>query len=862
VRILLDRLGTIISANPGDYRVGLIGKGFASLARQEAVELDDTFDELLASPSRDKQAVAIAALTAAPASRHLDRLWELHQERVKVFDAKSGRWTHLDYEASFAALRAGTGHDPEWLRQRILRSDRQTEPVSELAYLLCNLEGPVALEIWQTNRDLLMAKVPASKSRSLLNCIARFRETELLDFVVACLTRQEDFASGAALKALTRLNPAMVIERFTDVDESERYLTRNDWLPILLRAEPVLIRMRIFDLAQASVKGRRVIEDLFWERPDDLDPAMLQYFLRNLENELRARLEAAVKEDPGWLHHSLDFLGRVARPELLTLLRGEAGSELERMIADVACSRVQHAGGYRDHVRENARRVLTLIGGNGITTLVNHELDSDSFWGRHGGLRWAYVRPDQHTRKQLAAIAAREFSRGEDANADSNGYQEFYDAMKALGAIGADAALVEATWAQGKSELPTAVAELRSHNGPMEKHLTARAAEVLASNVPVEEDTLATALVTVWMSGDPDFIPAVRGIFARKKAESRIAGLACMVLRDLGDRSSDFAQQAAALLPTEKNNWIGITALLNLREHGLTLLADWLKNRVEIDKHQHDVAAIRALYNNAATRKAAIDLAVSRSRRPSAFLDALHDIAAEANDVGVREQILDKAFAGRAFVVTEPLRAIEGLAKFDSARAIEAIEHGLHNIPAIERELCRLLVRIAPELAASKLIDAAVEIDRDSLRNAVGQALRALDRAAIEPLVIARAMAASKARKAIAEIAGWLPLPAIEAALRDLADHDEAVEVQHSAQIALDRHAQEKTGRDLIAAFARADPSERWPLFIALLELVNPYLLTMRDDPLWLGQILTESVPEIFAHHAEQEIRQRKQKLK
>jgi hypothetical protein len=158
-----------------------------------------------------------------------------------------------------------------------------------------------------------------------------------------------------------------------------------------------------------------------------------------------------------------------------------------------------------------------------------------------------------------------------------------------------------------------------------------------------------------------------------------------MVLRDLGDRSSDFAQQAAALLPNEKNNWIGITALLNLRGHGSTLLADWLKNQVEIDKHQYDVAAIRALYNNVETRKVAIDLAVSRSRRPSAILDALYDIADEGNDVGVREQILDKAVAARAFVVTEPLCAIEGLAKFDSARAIEAIELGLRNIPAIER---------------------------------------------------------------------------------------------------------------------------------------------------------------------------------
>lgn len=211
--------------------------------------------------------------------------------------------------------------------------------------------------------------------------------------------------------------------------------------------------------------------------------------------------------------------------------------------------------------------------------------------------------------------------------------------------------------------------------------------------------------------------PVVRGIFAREKAESRIAGLACMVLRDLGDRSSDFAQQAAALLPNEKNNWIGITALLNLRGHGSTLLAAWLKNQVEIDKHQYDVAAIRALYNNVETRKVAIDLAVSRSRRPSAILDALYDIADEGNDVGVREQILDKAVAARAFVVTEPLCAIEGLAKFDSARAIEAIELGLRNIPAIERCVLVTPGECGPLLSAP---------ERTSNINAVSATVRAV----------------------------------------------------------------------------------------------------------------------------------------
>jgi hypothetical protein len=189
--------------------------------------------------------------------------------------------------------------------------------VSELAYLLCNLEGAVASDIWRAAREALMAKVSASKVRSLLNCIARFRDKEELDFVIACLTREEDFANGAALRALALLDPAMAIDRLAHVEPFERYLTRDAWLPILLRAHPERTRQTILDLAKNSDKGRRLIEDLFWERPDELDPPMLRYVLRDLESDLDSRLETALKEEPGWLHHPLDFLGRVARPELL-----------------------------------------------------------------------------------------------------------------------------------------------------------------------------------------------------------------------------------------------------------------------------------------------------------------------------------------------------------------------------------------------------------------------------------------------------------------------------------------------------------------------------------------------------------------
>ncbi len=270
--------------------------------------------------------------------------------------------------------------------------------------------------------------------------------------------------------------------------------------------------------------------------------------------------------------------------------------------------------------------------------------------------------------------------------------------------------------------------------------------------------------------------------------------------------------------------------------------------------------AIRALYGNPATRKPSIEAAVDRCLHGQFLLDGPYDIAAEAGEPALREQILDKAFAARSFVTTQPLRAIEGLAKFDATRAVEAIELGLQSHPKIERQLCQLLVRIAPETAAATLIDATVSIERESLRRAAGRALRRLDPEVVSRLVVERMSGLVSERKAVAGLAGWLPTPAIAEALGDLADHDSANEVRHAALAALDLHRREASVRALLAAFPTGAPERRWSLLVAILEAADPYLLTDREDPLWLGSILSDDVPDAFAHHANSVLRQRKQK--
>ena len=116
VPILLERLEVVASADSRDYRVGLIGKAFGNLARQEAVDLEETVAELLNSPSRDRQTVAIAAITSAPSSRYLDRLWELHQLRYYAWDKRTDGSAHVDYgralpRCGLALQRTRNGYD-------------------------------------------------------------------------------------------------------------------------------------------------------------------------------------------------------------------------------------------------------------------------------------------------------------------------------------------------------------------------------------------------------------------------------------------------------------------------------------------------------------------------------------------------------------------------------------------------------------------------------------------------------------------------------------------------------------------------------------------------------------------------------
>jgi|GEM_PF-1934405 len=870
VNVLRERLRVVTDELEGAYRASLIGKSFAKLASQEGVDLKDTINWLLSSESRDLHAVALIVLAVEPKLQYLDRVWAISQRHKTGLEQnldesyqESRRRDYVALTVISTALRAGIEKYPEWLRNCILEFGSTTESVSELADLLKDMKHPSAAAIWQATKAVLLTNVPVSKARSLLACIARFADKENFNFVLGYLACPDGFTGGAAFAALAVLDPNGAIDRLVDGGDSERYLFRDRWLPVLLHAQPTLTRQRLRQLAETDGKGWRLIETLFSERPDEIDEEMLRFMLRTIEADLRDGLEDAIAGDPTWLMRPLGFFERIARPELIAILEGEAGGELERMITAVACSRLRTNSRCYDHVRESARRVLILIGGEGFSTLINRELESEHFWVRIGGLKWAFIRADDQCVDKLKSIARRSVSRDSNGALHAEFVQEFQLVMTALAALGADEILIEVLWDSAFAGLPSNIAYLRSNRGPMPKSLTEQALRTMESKEPAE-DLLVTALLTAWLSGDTELISVVRSILDRADPNCKVAGYACIALQYLGDQSVEFVLLAKRLISTRENTQWGLEALCSLGPRGAEAIGQWLNSRAISGSKEYDGLAIRILYDNAATRKHAVGLAVDYCRVKSELRwlqrHSLYDIAAEASDSMVRDKITFKAFGARSIESSTLLNVIEGLAKFDVDRAVEAIELAYGSHPTLADSLCRLLVRLTPERATNILINVAISTENGSLRRAIGRALRRLDPLVVSSQVIACMDGTAPARKVAAELAGWLPIPDMLRALDDLARHDGELDVRLAALTSLEYHRREETVLALLTAFQSATLGRRWTLFVTALDVGDPYLLGDCDDPLWYGKILSEDNHAMFEHYASSVLLQRQQR--
>jgi hypothetical protein len=146
------------------------------------------------------------------------------------------------------------------------------------------------------------------------------------------------------------------------------------------------------------------------------------------------------------------------------------------------------------------------------------------------------------------------------------------------------------------------------------------------------------------------------------------------------------------LARSHKNSLHGLNALIAAGERGAKVLVAWLRDPGSADRDAYENTVLHVLYGYSSARSDAVAAAGDACFRRNSFRDIPYEIAAEADNSLLRDHILEKAFTAGLFRPDELVDAIKGLAKFDSRRAIDAINSALKAHPNIERELCRMLV--------------------------------------------------------------------------------------------------------------------------------------------------------------------------
>ena len=690
---------------------------------------------------------------------------------------------------------------------------------------------------------MLIERVPPTKPRSLLNCIGRFADEARVDFVLQHLTRADDFASGAALSALTTIDPAKSIERLADLDDFQLYAIRNRWLPVLLHHEPDATRQRILELAEEDSRGFMRISELFHDRPNQIDEHLLRFLLRTLESELDRHKEAAASGEPIWLSRRLEFLSRIVRPELLAVLEAEGGGHLERMIADVACGQLEPMPeGSLGHIHESVRRVLLAMGGDGFSYVLRRQLASTDPAVRLRALDWAVVCEDS---KIIPAIVGAVANR----DRDSLDATEFHASVSALAQLGADDALVELIERTGRVDVPTDLVRRRSRSGPMPKELTANATQAL-SRADTPENDILNALLVAWVSADPDMICPVRAQLRAARPDSPVALYACLALGGLGDTSDDFLELASPMLVHDRCAQFALPALANAGDGGCRRIVQWLDAQPRAEYGPLEVAGIRLLHRSPSAREMAVELACEACRSAPGLLDLPFEIAGETVDEQLREHLVEIAFDPDPLNTAHSLRAIEGLAKFDVVTAVHAAQQALQGPQGVDRRLCSLVVRVAPESAARVLTDIAVTTKRTVLRRWIGHALRQLDSDEVSEQVVSRLLDGnSSERQAIADVARWLPTHRVAEALADCATGDRNMEVRLAALSGIAAHQDEAMILHLREELATGDRKRQWRVLVSILETGDPHLLSDPDDGLGLDDVLL-SLPRMFGVYA------------
>jgi hypothetical protein len=689
-----------------------------------------------------------------------------------------------------------------------------------------------------------MSKVAAARQRSLATCIHIFRDAAETDWLVARVNRREDMVGAVALRALAVINPERALASLSELPHVDLYMTREWCFGELARRLPIE--------ATAWFAARLREHSDPWQfalvlqgQEDIIDPDSFEFLLDRLSELLDVESRSP---DPNTISAAcrggIQFLNAVHRPLLLDRLRLRRGSEFERHLTNWLLAVGPQRGMSREYEKNEGLAVLTKIGGDGFSQVIDEWLDRGDWFARMQALPLAQRRATSHTIEILTRLS-QGHEDGENEDENRLGVVSGY-AAAALSTHGCWAPVIQYYCRVGLRCL-NVVIECSSERSPP---LTDNQITPALNQIRPDGSATPGSVIAIGFSGRKDLLPMVRGVLHHAEPSSETTRGALSALQWLGDTEPNTVPYVERSVPYH-DFYATNTLFVNGSDAAVAALAV----RLAV---QPDIQSAAFLSSTSLYRETALDclrqVATGRVRLSANDLHAITQLVsadvlvALANDPEVYAQAEEDAFSpygGMCFLGEKPAALrIVGLRQPESAGRTALARLQDPNTQDAEHYV-PLVVEFCPDSATEQLLEVVVSNPSERVIRAIGRQLCQLRAAETVHTWLADSL--PERRLAGCRVAGSLePTAGLLTAIANCID-DPDRRISNAARAAIAQLRRSEIAAELLCQLIlETDPMHRWTLLDVLIDTSDPGVPGNR--PNWVATAAAHLTPAMRKH--------------
>ncbi|WP_324806378.1 hypothetical protein SH584_08795 [Sphingomonas sp. LY29] len=839
---------------PGEADLrGNVIAAMAAIGAAERAWVAASVHMLASTTNQSARRVAVGVAGDVPCDEAIEPLWLIHLERTreyKLFEQGEGanerRSTLIRAkEASFDAAKRALASDA-WLKSKI-EITQDALALEQLLWLLI-ADSRLSLDarkgIYLRSREHLHDSLP-SNCVALVDAVYVFRDVDLIDWLDVVPDDPQTRARDRVLRGLSILDPQSALKEIASSLDSHGWFASEWWMHDIARSAGV---RPLADAIESRVAGGEdPLTDFvlhYRSSPELLDERSIERIMDAFASRLADHNEAQEKSlgeelQLGRLHHLFEVVGRLPLLWQTELVARRAGTALEKELLRYCRNRTGRVGRVRDRDGEQCERMLAMIGGSGFDELVLSELNRTSPYGQEDGFHSAFWSADR-----AVALRLSEMPLGEES---ADGYRSVIS-MEAYAVHSCDGQL-EAMIRAGAPVYVNA-AEIRSGSDRLVDALRKRITELLAS-VSAEDHKVAADLVGFLRDETdaslllPMFLDTSTSMSLR---ETMIGSFNAL---DFYDPAA--LPMARAILESSPDREAHFTAFYLARlgdAEARKSVCSWILGRSLGHGSASDQSYLLELAEHEDSRGAVVQFLLhSRERGHLIWEPWQATLLAEHGDEDSTEQLLRRAHRASQVSPAHRAAAIQYLAKSSSDEAYFMAKR----MWAMERTpvAIDLLLDIDRDRALTYLLSRFRD-EKPSLRAEIARRLRASIPADEMQSRLSKLVASNAIddRLVGTELAGWMP-PSMALDWLDGLASDEDTKLRTLALEATERRTREQAALDHLAEMSSSTKPQKWARLNIVLELVDPYPVWHRDDPISLGPFLEGEPPE-FAIEAKQ----------